>query len=352
MELKTSAAADGSESRLAASARRITLPAGLFVVSVTKGEPAIVAEAGHLQLPALHVAAAPGVSEADVQFVAGTDTHGNWLMRPGQMLVVKVSAKSVPLLLTSIRAPSGRGLDVAVRRLDGTVGAPVAQGAEAQAQSNESPSLEAGPRVQIGCHIRGRGDMNFPASDWAGRVATGAWIEAFSITALEAVSPDDIEYKGLTSSGFETPWLSAGAACGTRGMAVPLVGFAVRPSEKMAQSFDCEYSGYFRSGATVGPLRNGTPCRSTTAGDPLEGIRFRLVARASTTSTVPARSAPSVKVSSRKPPRFSRFREDDEPSAVVAKPVPKGRIAAARQPSSATIRKKTKGARAKTPRKP
>jgi hypothetical protein len=69
--------------------------------------------------------------------------------------------------------------------------------------------------------------------------------------------------------------------CGTKGMAVPLVGFAVRlkPSTAAA-AFDCEYSGYFQSGVTVGPLRNGAPCRSTVATDPLEGIQIRLVRRA------------------------------------------------------------------------
>lgn len=349
MEPKTSVAADAAESRLAASAQRITLSAGLFVVSVTKGEPAAVREAGHLQLPALHVATAPGVHEADVEFVAGTGTQGNWLMRPGQLLVVKVVAKTVQLVLTSIRAPGGRGLDVAVRRLDATVGTPVPLEPGTQPEPAEPASPQAGPEVQIGCHIRGRGDRTFLASDWAGRVATGAWIEAFSITALETVSPDDIEYKGLTSSGFETPWLSGGAACGTRGMAVPLVGFAIRPSAKMAKSFDCEYSGYFSSGATVGPLRNGTPCRSTTAGDPLEGIRFRLLARTPTKSVPPARKPPNKGAKKALP--FSRFREDDDAPATVAKAASKSTGGGARKPSAASTRKNTKGSRAKARRK-
>jgi hypothetical protein len=61
---------------------------------------------------------------------------------------------------------------------------------------------------------------------------------------------------------------------------VPLVGFAVRlkPSAATA-AYDCEYSGYFQSGVTIGPLRNGAPCRSTVANDPLEGVQVRLVPR-------------------------------------------------------------------------
>jgi hypothetical protein len=67
-------------------------------------------------------------------------------------------------------------------------------------------------------------------------------------------------------------------------MAVPLVGFAVRLKPSSATvGYECEYSGYFQSGVTVGPLRNGAPCRSTVANDPLEGIQVRLLKRSSAT---------------------------------------------------------------------
>jgi hypothetical protein len=137
--------------------------------------------------------------------------------------------------------------------------------------------------VQIGAHIRTRGDMNFANVPWAGRVAPGLWIESFSVRPLDRFAAGDIEYKGLTGSGFETPWLSDNKMCGTKGMATPLVGFAIRlkPSPAAA-AFDCEYSGYFQSGMTVGPLRNGAPCRSSVANDSLEGIQLRLVKRAPT----------------------------------------------------------------------
>jgi hypothetical protein len=134
--------------------------------------------------------------------------------------------------------------------------------------------------VQIGAHIRSRGDMIFVDVPWAGRVAPGLWIESFSIRPLDRFGAQDIEYKGLTGSGFETPWVSEEKMCGTKGMAVPLVGFAVRlkPSAAAA-AYDCEYSGYFQSGVTVGPLRNGAPCRSTVANDALEGIQVHVVKR-------------------------------------------------------------------------
>ena len=125
--------------------------------------------------------------------------------------------------------------------------------------------------------------MSFLDVPWAGRVAPGLWLESFSIRPLEHFAAQDMEYKGLTGSGFETPWLSDAKMCGTQGMSTPLLGFAIRlkPSPAAA-AYHCEYSGYFASGLIVGPLRNGVPCRSSVASDPLEGIQVRLVKRSAT----------------------------------------------------------------------
>jgi hypothetical protein len=207
--------------------------------------------------------------------------------------VTKVNGTGATLILTSVRAPGGDVLSIKVERLESRADAvptqEVASGAEvestAAARSKRSGKPTVNPArnllrlpVQIGAHIRSRGDMIFADVPWAGRVAPGLWIEAFSVRPLEHFGAQDVEYKGLTGSGFETPWLSDDKVCGTKGMAVPLVGFAVRLKESAATAgYDCEYSGYFQSGVTIGPLRNGAPCRSTVANDPLEGIQVRLI---------------------------------------------------------------------------
>jgi hypothetical protein len=159
--------------------------------------------------------------------------------------------------------------------------------------------------------------MNFADVPWAGRVAPGLWIESFSIKPLAEFEAGDIEYKGLTGSGFETPWLSDDKMCGTKGMSVPLVGFAVRlkPGPRAAE-YNCEYSGYFKSGATIGPVRNGAPCRSTVANDPLEGLQVRITKRA-------AASQPGAMMNrGAKPaatgPSFGRYRESNGHDAGAA----------------------------------
>src|SRR5262249_44722553 len=150
------------------------------------------------------------------------------------------------------RSSSGDVLTIAVERLESRslpaaaavpaesdapapVEAPAAAEAPALALVEPPPKPLASPApdtlsipLQIKTHIRSRGDMTFTDAGWAGRVAPGLWIESFSIQPLKQLSAQDIEYKGLTGTGFETPWLTEDQNCGTKGISVPLVGFAMR----------------------------------------------------------------------------------------------------------------------------
>lgn len=284
------------EEAMSASVQVLPLPSGLYLFSVKAASPSSSRAHGELSLPAVHVGLGPGVRSDQVEFIAGPSTHGAWLFSQGDLLVTKVNGAGATLVMTSVRAPGGEVLSIKVERLEAR--AEALAGAQADVGTSASGPLRSGvlpgrePRksiatamddesplpVRIGAHIRTRGDMTFTDAPWAGRVAPGLWIEAFSVAPMKRFDAKDIEYKGLTGSGFETPWLSDDKLCGTKGMAVPLVGFAVRLRPTAATAgYECEYSGYFQSGVTVGPLRNGAPCRSTVANDPLEGLQVRLL---------------------------------------------------------------------------
>ena len=288
-----------SEGELTAAVQVLPLPNGLYLFSVKAATPNIAAVTGALSLPAVHVGLGPGAPMDSVEFVAGPSTHGGWLFAKGDLLVTKVKGNGTTLVLTSMRAPGGEALSIKVERLEARADAPptVRTGNDADVSDDErkgstrqatkqrkanTPDGEMLP-VRIGAHIRTRGDMMFSEVPWAGRVGSGLWIESFSIKPLERFTAQDIEYKALTGTGFETPWLSDEKMCGTKGMSTPLLGFAIRlkPSS-LAAAYDCEYTGYFQSGHTVGPLRNGVPCRSSVASDPLEGIQVRLIKRSTT----------------------------------------------------------------------
>ena len=281
------------EESLSASVQVLPLPAGLYLFSVTAASPTLSNASGQLALPAVCVGAGPGVPSGQVEFVAGSGARGAWLFAQGDLLVAKVNAPGATLIMTSVRNPEGDVLSIKVERLDARIGAlpasrsavdpamPAGAPAVAQPIKTVARSAEDGLPLQISVHVRARGDLTFTDLPWAGRVAPGLWIESFALRPLEIFGAQDIEYKGLTGSGFETAWISDNKACGTQGMGVPLVGFAIRLKPTVsATGYDCEYSGYFQSGAVVGPVRNGAPCRSTVASDPLEGIRIRLLNRA------------------------------------------------------------------------
>jgi hypothetical protein len=295
--------ADKLDEGLSASLQVLPLVPGLYLFSVTAAPPAAERGEGALRLPAMHVGLGPGVRPEHVEFVAGPGSEGAWLFARGDVLVAKVKTAGATLVLTSVRAATGDVLSIEVERLEARVQAsqapatadkvavnlPGAVAHQAEARAAETAGSRAIPQraddgtipLQIKTHMRARGDMTFTDTPWAGRVAPGLWMESFSLQPLDALAAHHIEYKGLTGTGFETPWLSDDHNCGTKGMSVPLVGFAVRlRGGPETAAYDCEYSGYFQSGTVVGPLRNGAPCRSTVANDPLEGVQIRLTKRA------------------------------------------------------------------------
>lgn len=304
---------------ISASLQVLPLVPGLYLFTVTSATPQVDRASGTLRLPAIHVGLGPGVRAEHVEFVAGPNTEGAWLFARGDVLVAKVNREGATLVLTSVRSSSGDVLSLEVERLESRLQGPHGAATTDTSRSPAAPLPEPASRppapavsqaqkpkdevtvpLLIKTHVRTRGDMSFTEVPWAGRVAPGLWIESFSIQPLAGLAAHDIEYKGLTGTGFETPWLSDDQNCGTKGMSVPLVGFAVRlRSGPETAAYECEYYGYYQSGTVVGPLRNGAPCRSTVANDPLEGIQVRFVRRAK--AALPAAKPLAVPASALQP---------------------------------------------------
>jgi hypothetical protein len=225
--------------------------------------------------------------------------------------------------------------------------APPIGGGEVAVPLSTPQSATASLPLRLNMHIRNVGDRSFAGAEWAGRSGTGKWIEAFSIIPLEQAPSLDIEYKGLAATGAETPWIGNGGECGTRGKAMPLVGFAVRLRQNtMPSAFDCEYSGYFASGNVVGPLKNGAPCRSSLKNDPLEGVQVRITPRSS--AAVASSQSPEPAVVG---PRFSKLREDDSdrPSQPAARRVLRDSAAPSAEKTAAIAPQPVKGARKSAP---
>jgi hypothetical protein len=277
-------------------------------------------------LPAVTLAPAPGVPVEAIEIMRGPLNSGDWVYAERDVLIVKVMESSTAVLLTSVSAEGGRPLDIALERIDQVADQGAAPTPEPRPVT--APKLDPSParlaerqgrqRQQVGqarerrairltvmAHIQNRGDVVFEDAFWAGAPGEGLAIEAFSITPQDEVAPNQVEYKGLTAAGAETPWVAGGSLCGARGTAVPLVGFAIRLKGGAEAQFECEYRGAFGSGKIVGPLTNGAPCRAPGANDPLEAIQLAIRDRSLSEAADEEANASGQQIG----PKFSVFRE-------------------------------------------
>lgn len=128
-------------------------------------------------------------------------------------------------------------------------------------------------------HLQNRGDVRASRADWAGTPGQGNWIEAVVINPGERIDRHDIEYKGLTVTGIETPWIKGGELCGSRGMGMALAGIAIRLTGAAGERYQVAYEASFVSGARGAQGANGSAMRSDRIGDPLEALRVVIVER-------------------------------------------------------------------------
>ena len=252
---------DADAAEQAASVQMLRLPAGVYAFSIRSGARA-GAHGEDMAQPALQVGLAPVQPKGAVEFYCGRGTVDRWLAFADDRVIARVTGESAGILLTSLRRPQDAALSIDVRRLDVRLPADTA----------------TGPQPQLLVHVRRLGDLHFPASS-AGSLGPDLWIEAFVLEDADPTGAARFEYRGVTADGYETPWLSDGVLCGSRGRSMPLFGFAVRPRVAFRKDFECSYFGHFGSGRSVGPVGEGELCRSDLPDDPLEGMAIRITRR-------------------------------------------------------------------------
>lgn len=270
-------------------ARILPLDAGFYAFTLVP--PDRGSGAGANSSPsAIHICAAPGSATLERSNLSGRDDP--WLADWQQLFVTAPPGGSAALLTGYCSQAAETGpLEIEVRRLDRN-----GPSAAAPPQSAGSPPpLDLGvlvlglipdaeeaagyARLEAVAVLRDAGTVRFLDTGWIGRLGRGLSVESFTLIPRGASSAP-IEYKALTAAGEETAWTTGAAACGEAGAGASLIGFSVRQRPGSGPPvFDCEYSGYFQSGAIAGPARNGAPCLSPVPNDPLEGLRIRLVPR-------------------------------------------------------------------------
>jgi len=275
--------------QLTSSVEIVTLPRGSYNFSVRSSAPSLTGLGGNMVLPGLHVGLCPGQAPDGLTFDAEPGATGFWLCKATDIGRVQISVESAPILILSVQSDQTTPLEVEIERADSGAASGVLDDAAL-------PELRTGLRTQITAHIQNRGDLTFLEEPWCGLVGEQLWIEAFEIVPREKIKPEHIEYKALDAAGTETPWIKGGWVCGSRGLGIPLIGFALRLNpESDVTGYDVEYTCRFISGHIAGPARNGEPVFSAQANDPIEAFHIAIIESDQVDAAPPKRKRPAAK---------------------------------------------------------
>jgi GT2 family glycosyltransferase/glycosyltransferase involved in cell wall biosynthesis len=248
---------------LLSSVQILRLPQGIYCFRLKEGE-VTHEERETLAVPALQVGVAPIRSQGKVEFLTGGSALDRWLAYKADMMVVRIMGGEASVSLTSIHTENTPALAVDVKRLQ-------AEPADSTRAAAPAVPVQGALSMRMLAHIRFVGDLESEGNR-AGWPGQQMWIEGFAMSANAGLPGEGLEYRGLVANGFQTPWLRSPTFCGSRGGGLPLVGYAVRLNAEWKKRYQCEYSGTFLSGATVGPLVGGELCSSGAVDDPLESM--------------------------------------------------------------------------------
>jgi hypothetical protein len=265
---------------LQVSAHLMTLESGLFCVFQTPGSAPPDPATG---LPGVRITPAPGIAGRPEAVSVSTFREDGWLS--GTAALVRVTDGSAQILVTIYQH---KGMDSAPRlqvlRLSGDPTLPDAPAAPAGSPARPvGTGAEPVANPEVMAHIQRMGDVGCKIGEWLGEKGSRQWIEGFGMAPASGITPDDIEYQAVLGRNWLSPWVEGGKFCGSRGMALPLLGLKVRLKGAAAKAFECSYSATFVDGSTVGPIAGGETCEAETLAA-LEAIQVVIQPRAGKTA--------------------------------------------------------------------
>jgi hypothetical protein len=255
---------------LKVSGHLMTLEPGLFCVFQPQGSPA----AGPNGLPGIRLSMPPAPLGRPDAVSISTFRPDGWLNGGDGAALVRVTEGPAQVLVTIYQAP-GAPADAAPRlqvtKLNGDTGPRQPVRAPAPAALAAVPS-----DAEAVAHVQRTGDVSGQIGEWIGVRGSKLWIEGFAITPRGELSPEDIEYQAVLGRGWISPWVDGGTFCGSRGMALPLLGLRVRLKGAAAEAYDCSYAATFVDGSSVGPVAAGEACEA----ESLAGLEaFQVIVR-------------------------------------------------------------------------
>jgi hypothetical protein len=279
----------------------MSLETGLFCVFHAPGAPSAN---DHTGLPGVRISLPPGLAGRPEAVSISTFRDDGWLNGHGAAALIRVANGPAQVLVTVYQATTAAP-DSAPRLQVLRLGQMV--GGKRQA-GRAAPSI-APDEADLIAHVQRIGDVPSRLGDWAGTRGSGLWIEGFSLTPRDGVKPADLEYQSVIGRGWMSPWIEGGTFCGSRGMALPLLGLKVRLKGNLAKTHECSYSASFVDGSAVGPVPASETCEAESLAA-LEAFQVVIRRRGGATALSGA------------PPRGARARAS-QPTRAAPKSAPK-----------------------------
>lgn len=294
---------------LKVSGHLMTLDTGLFCIVQTPSRALDVA-AG---LPGVRISLPPGPASRPEAVSISTFRPDGWLLGGGDAALVRVLNGPAQILVTIYQSPAATdgapNLQV-LRLMEPAAGAPAAAPAPgAPAAAPAAAGARRAPRMmEMVAHIQERGDVGAMLGEWLGERGSKKWIEGFGISPAHELTAADIEYQAVLGRGWLSPWVEGGQFCGSRGMALPILGLRMRLRGAAAETHDLSYAASFLDGTEVGPVAAGEPCEAESLA-PIEAFQVILRRRGAAAAPAaegaapasPAAPAPAKKPAARKP---------------------------------------------------
>ncbi len=257
---------------LKVSAHLMTLDRGLFCVFHAPGSQQVDLATG---LPGVRVSLPPG---QDPGIMIRTFRDDGWMGGDEGAALVRVPVDNARVLITIYQRPGATEPPPKIQIQQ------LSEGAGAGARRSATGAPIAGGAIsdtaEVAAHVQRRGDVVTALGDWMGDRGSQRWIEGFSIAPQaeknHGVGREDIEYQAVLGRGWLSPWADGGQYCGSRGMALPILGLRVRLKGDLMRSHTVHVSATFTDGSAMGPVDGSRACEAESLA-PLEAFLVEIM---------------------------------------------------------------------------
>ncbi len=299
---------------LKVSAHLMLLDPGLFCVFHSPGGTPPDPQTG---LPGVRITRPP-TARADALSISTFDADG-WLGGEGNAALVRVNGAPSQVLVTiyqTVNSTADAPKLQVLRLSEAPPAAPAQASVQAPAAVPPTPEVAAPAppaeppgKPEVAAHVQRRGDVLTRLGDWMGVRGSQNWIEGFAIAPSRFVEPADIEYQAVLGKGWLSPWAEGGTYCGSRGMALPILGLRVRLKNDAPERYEVRLSATFTDGTAIGPV-DATETAEAASLAPLEAFLVEILplggADASGGAVAvdgPSKPQPPARKASRRPAR-------------------------------------------------